>query len=302
MLSREEKYSWLPSEWTFCIEEDGKWERIKDNDKNYYYIVDGALIQQPRGYYCRECAQTQWRSEYGMTFDDGSPSKFWTQCKDCKLASARSYAARKWTNVIKNIDPELNHTRLATFTIPNVEWDLKELGTNWEFHDHDFVFMKWVKENCRFTKDKRFKYLGEIPYLVEQASNAMRDKLKLRLKNMRHKHKRFSKNVLGGIVCYEATINIDVKNRKMSLHPHLHAILHGRYYQQSDLQEDWGLGICHIRKIENQWIAQLEVAKYVGKDGSRRTAWGSLRKERSKMLSELKVSQNEKHSKNHHQA
>lgn len=292
MLSSEGKYSWLPKNWTYCIEEDGKWERIKDEDKNFYYVYEGTLIQQPKGYYCRECAITQWKSEYGLTFDDGGTKKFWNQCKECKLKSARSYAARKWTKVLQNIDPELNHTKLATFTIPNIEWDLKDLGNNWEFHDNDIAFLKWVKENCRYTKDGRWKYLGQIPYVVQQTSNAQRDKLKLRLKNMRHKHKRFRSKVLGGIVCYEATINIDIKHRRMSLHPHLHAILHGYHYwntpEKPHLQEDWGLGIAHIRAIENKWVAQLEVAKYVGKDGSRRTSWGSVRKERSKMLEELK--------------
>lgn len=288
MLSREEKFSFLPDSWIYCHEEDGKWERIKDNNRIYYYLYDGTLIQQPKGYYCRECAITQWKSEYGLCNDDGTPKLFWNQCKECKLTSARAYAARKWTKVLKRIDSEFNHTRLATFTMKDPEWDLKDLGHEWAFHDSS-MFDSWLQENCRPYEVKgmtKWKYLGPIPYLVQQTSNAMRDKLKLRLKNMRHKHERFKKNVLGGIVCYEATINVDPEQRKMSLHCHLHAILHGSYYDQDELQEDWKLGIVDIRKISNRWIAQLEVSKYVGKDGSRRTAWGSVRKERSLMLAE----------------
>jgi CTP-dependent riboflavin kinase len=163
---------------------------------------------------------------------------------------------------------------------------LKDLGHEWGFHDPS-MFDEWLHDTCRFTKDERWKYLGEVPLLVKQASEAMRIKLKQRLKNMRHKQDRFKSRVLGGIVCYEATINVDPETKTMRLHPHLHAILHGKYYTQSDLQDDWGLGIVDIRKISNRWIAQLEVAKYVGKDGSRRTAWGSVRKQRSKMLQEL---------------
>jgi hypothetical protein len=291
MLSREERINLMPEGWIYCHENSNYNQgiyRMKSLEKKYFYWYDHPehswiMIQQPRGYYCRDCYVKQHQSDYDMCFDDGTPSKFWNQCDHCKLSSARAYAAKKWTKVLRELDESLESIRFATFTMKNPTWKLKDIGFNWKFHD-DQLLTEWLKDNCRYTKDKRWKYLGEIPYLIQKTSNAMRDKLKLRIKNMRHKHKNFMSKVEGGIVCYEATINVLPETREIELHPHLHCILHGKYYPQQELQDDWGLGIVDIRKITDKWKVQLEVAKYVGKDGSRRTAWGSIRKMRSKML------------------
>jgi hypothetical protein len=293
MLSREERLNLQPKGWIYCHEEheyNPGIYRMKSPDGKYFYWYkhkkhDWIVIQQPRGYYCRDCYVKQHQSEYKMCFDDGEPSKFWQQCKNCKLSSARSYAAKKWTDVLKNIDEsnDLKNIRFATLTMKNPNWKLKDVGFDWSFTDKK-MFDSWLKENCRFTRDKRWKYLGDIPNIIEKESIRCRNKLKLRVKNMRHKHERFRTKVKGGIVCYEATINIIPETMEIELHPHLHLILHGDYYPQQELQEDWGLGICDIRQIENRWKVQLEVAKYVGKEGSRRTAWGSIREMRKIMI------------------
>lgn len=312
MLSREEEFILTcPDDWIYCADSEElivkgcKFEpitKIKDSKGNHFYWrpggwtlnydkqIDTSVVIQPKGVYCCKCLQIQDMTERTIMYDDGEPVQFWDQCEDCKLASSRGYAAKKWTTTLKRVDPELNHTRFATFTTKNPTFKLKDLGFSWDFHDEE-LFKTWLMINCRkFTRKgvTRLKYLGNMPEIISKENIRMRDKLKLRLKNMRHKHKRFKKKVLGGIVCYEATMNIIPETMELELHPHLHAIIHGRYYDQKELQEDWGLGIVHIRKITNKWKALLEISKYIGKDGSRRTAWGSIRKERSKELQEMR--------------
>jgi len=294
MLSREEGIKLMPKGWIYCNEEhrfSNNIVRMRSPEGKYFYWHNHRehgwiMIQQPRGYYCRDCWETQYKSEYKMCFDDGTPLKFWNQCKECKLSSSRSYAAKKWTDVLKETSANLENIRFATLTTKNPSWKLKELGFNWKFTDQR-LFNTWLNDNCRFTKNKRWKYLGAIPKEIEKESIKQRDKLKLRIKNMRHKHKRFRNKVKGGIVCYEATINVIPETMEIELHPHLHMILDGDYYPQQELQEDWGLGICDIRQIKNRWKVQLEVAKYVGKDGSRRTSWGSIRKLRKDRINSL---------------
>ena len=63
----------------------------------------------------------------------------------------------------------------------------------------------------------------------------------------------------------------------MSLHPHLHGIIFGSYYEQNELLEDWGKGMVRINQVSDPWKVSLEVTKYVGKDG-KRYAWGNYRR------------------------
>lgn len=325
MLSSEGRIQNMPDGWIYCSEEseyNNGIYRMKSPEGTYHYwhnykqeveedgfikiIETPILIQQPKGYYCRDCYVEQHKSEYDLIHPDGETVKFWTQCKNCKIASKRSYAAKKWTRVLRELDPTMKNIRFATLTMMNPRWKLHNVGT---FSEHlsgnvnaweepkDKEFLQWFNEKCgegiirKFTtKDGtvRYKWKGYIPELIQQTDTAMRRKLKLRLKNMRHKHKRFMNNVKGGIVAYESTINIIPETKEIELNPHLHAILHGNHYwntrEKPHLQEDWGLGMCDIKEITDPWKVQLEVAKYVGKDGSRRTAWGTIRKIRSKML------------------
>ena len=144
----------MPKGWIYC-HEDSNYNsgiyRMKSQEKKYFYWYDHMdhgwiMIQQPRGYYCRDCYVEQHQSNYDMCFDDGSPCKFWQQCKQCKLSSARSYAAKKWTRVLKETNEDLKDIRFATFTIKNPRWKLKDIGFNWKFHD-DQLLTEWLKEN-----------------------------------------------------------------------------------------------------------------------------------------------------------
>ena len=95
------------------------------------------VVRQPRGYYCEKCIESQHKSDFQLMWEDGENVKFWTQCKECKLKSSRSAAAKRWTEVLKEIDPELNHIRMATFTMKNPTYDLQEIidpfGFEWNF-------------------------------------------------------------------------------------------------------------------------------------------------------------------------
>lgn len=270
--------------------------KYKGTDGRMYYSIGSKELEwykQPRGYYCRYCFKLNWETTEEwriLSHKDGDAPQFWSlRCNECIITSSRKYAAQRWTEAIKVIDPSFENIRFVTLTIPSIEWKIHELlDHDWRFHDNDENFMLWIYENCRPYYNKKklcWKYLGNKNAALAATDKKICKKLKLRLKNMRHKNKRFMSKVKGGLNCYESPISIDIKNRSVLLNCHLHAIFHGDYYDTKKLKEDWGLGFVRINKIkEDPWSIQLEVAKYVGKNGSRRTAWGTLRKARSEIL------------------
>lgn len=265
--------------------------------KMYYSIGKDNLTwyQQPRGYYCRVCFKLNWETVEDwriLSHKDGDAPLFWSlRCNTCIITSSRKYAAQRWTEAIKVIDPSFENIRFVTLTIPSIEYPIHEiLGNDWRLFDNDENFMKWVYENCRQTPFN-WKYLGNKNAAINRQDKLICKKLKLRLKNMRHKNKRFMSKVKGGLNCYESPISINIEKRTLVLNCHLHAIFHGDYYDSEELEEDWGLGFVRINKIkEDPWSIQLEVAKYVGKNGSRRTAWGTLRKARSEIIRSSRLS------------
>lgn len=304
MLSRKEEFLLQHPDAIECKDKYKEFFKFKNDEEilwlmktgvyivNYAKNISTTVIRQPKGMYCEKCLLNQWNSPYPLMYEDGEPCKFWTPCKTCKTRKSRAFAARRWTEAITMIDSKYKNTKLATFTIPNIKWKLDEVFDRELRGDSKEEMLAIIMKQTRsFEKDNktRYKYLGKMPGVLQDVSNTIRKKLKLRLKNMRHKHKRFKSIVDGGIVCYEAPMNILPGSFEIEMNPHLHAILHTKkaYMNTPEkpfLQEDWKLGHCHIRPIDNNWIAQLEVAKYVGKDGSRRTAWGTLRKARGEII------------------
>ena len=280
----------------YFIKKEGYWFVNKKDYSRFGASISktGDLIdtvKAPNASYCEKCLITQFDKKGEVMFNDYEKFVFWNPCPKCKLRKSRSRSSRKWTEIILKHDKfdynlkRYPKTRFATFTIKDPRWKMQDVFDPLKW-DYDFSrskdLEKFLQEHCRiYYKDGwRYKGLFEInDYLIlKNAKSAMRKKLVTRLKNMRHKNKRFMKYVQGGIYCFECTINIHVETLEVSIHPHIHAILYGsaKKYPQEDLTEDWGLGHVYIRSIESEKTVSLEIAKYIGKDG-KRYSWGKYR-------------------------
>lgn len=80
------------------------------------------------------------------------------------------------------------------------------------------------------------------------------------------KGKRWRSRVIGGVYTIEITRNADTGD----WHPHLHAVVDGSFYKQSDLSADWsaasgGSTIVHIQSVPSRASVAAYISKYVSK-------------------------------------
>lgn len=164
MLSREEEGLMNNPDHIVCINPESKYVKFKNRSKDTFYMCKGKdifcinhdkdiytkVVQQPKGYYCEQCLFEQYRKEYGMImFENGEPVKFWDQCKECKLKASRSFAAKKWSEVIKVLPNWKKEIKFATLTIKNPEWKLKDVMFNWDIHSEE-GFQEFLNDTCNF--------------------------------------------------------------------------------------------------------------------------------------------------------
>lgn len=290
---------------------DGRfWFRERDytNQWGRWYPAPGAS-----GYfYCEVCfknAQMEIvlegtkrfsQGEFtSLTFEDGEPLSFWRgQCKKCRVRKSRFMASINWQEALtlaSKMGKSDGNLRLVTLTIKDPIVGFNKL---WELPDEIQLQNYTVSRNG--IEKEYTKFTGEWCDLSLQDDDEgsftkmdemMRKKLRLRLKNIRTNktckgYESWNKYVDGGVAAYEMVIRVDREKRTIAAHPHLHLIIVGRKFPQKELTEAWGLGHCDIRIVKDEAGARHEISKYVGKDGSRRAAFGSARKARAMLLSQ----------------
>ena len=180
----------------YFVKKQGLWYVNNEMQSTYSAAIatkkqlETYVIQAPHGAYCEKCLRRQLDTNGNISFQDGDKLKFWSQCKECKLRKERSTSAKKWTEVLRSIDPELNHCRLATFTIKNPRYKMQDIFDPLKF-SYDFseaeASENFVKKNSRKTYDGYQKYTGDIKQNMKilEITREYRKELLTRFKNLR---------------------------------------------------------------------------------------------------------------------